>query len=68
MPLDCVGQIDRTRIGAHIDRLDGARRNDTDDDHRQHRRYTGADENQPTSSQLFPLSTQPSFAGFPRTG
>jgi hypothetical protein len=57
MPLGGVGEVDRPRIGAHIDCLDGARRNKAGHDHDQHRRQAGADENQPTSSQLHPLST-----------
>ncbi len=54
MPLGGVGEIDRLRLRAHVDRLDGARGREADHDHGQHRRYAGADEKQPTSLQLHP--------------
>ncbi len=53
----CVGEIDRGCVGAHVDGLDGARGREADHHDGQHRRYAGADENQPPSSQLHPVST-----------
>src|SRR5438067_11588393 len=63
MALGSISEIDRRRVDAYVDRLNGARGKRAGDDHRQHRRHAGANETQSPTSEPHPCRPSPSLVG-----